>query len=68
MTSAGGVVAQPAPGRAADLRGHPASYPISAGLSAPALPFVRLSQRVRHPADTEVSAGSRGSPASPGPR
>ena len=62
MASAGGVVAQPALGRAADLWGYPASYLISAGLSALALPFVRLSQRARHPADTAVSAGS------PGPR
>jgi MFS family permease len=52
MASTGGVVAQPALGRAADLWGYPASYVISAGVSALALPFVWLSRRERHPADT----------------
>ena len=44
MTSTGGVVAQPALGRAADVWGYPASLLLSAGLSALALPFVWASQ------------------------
>ncbi len=52
MSSTGGVVAQPALGRAADLWGYPVSYLISAGVSALALPFVWLSRQARDPADT----------------
>ncbi len=52
MSSAGGVVAQPALGRAADIWGYPVSYLISAGVSALALPFVWLSRQDRDPADT----------------
>jgi MFS family permease len=54
MASTGGVVAQPALGRAADLWGYPASYLVSAGISALALPFVWLSRRERAPADTST--------------
>jgi MFS family permease len=54
MASTGGVVAQPALGRAADLWGYPASYLVSAGISARALPFVWLSRRERAPADTST--------------
>jgi len=61
MASTGGVVAQPALGRAADLWGYPASLLVSAGISALALPFVWLSRRERDPADT-------GAVSSPGPR
>jgi MFS family permease len=56
MTSTGGVVAQPALGRAADLWGYPASLLVSAGISALALPFVWLSRRERDPADTRIDA------------
>ncbi|GAA3961123.1 MFS transporter [Actinoplanes auranticolor] len=52
MASTGGVVTQPALGRAADVWGYPASYLMSAGVAALALPFVWLSRRERHPADT----------------
>jgi MFS family permease len=55
MASTGGVVAQPALGRAADLWGYPASFLVSAGISALALPFVWLSRQVRHPADTSTT-------------
>jgi MFS family permease len=55
MSSAGGVVAQPALGRAADLWGYPTSYVLSAAVSALALPFVWLSRRSRVPADTSVA-------------
>jgi MFS family permease len=54
MSSAGGVVAQPALGRSADVWGYPTSYAISAVLSALAVPFVALSRRQNAPADTRV--------------
>jgi MFS family permease len=54
MSSAGGVVVQPALGRAADLWGYPTSYVLSAAVSALALPFVWLSRRSRAPADLMV--------------
>ncbi len=54
MSSAGGVVVQPALGRAADLWGYPTSYVLSAAVSALALPFVWLSRRSRVPADFRV--------------
>jgi MFS family permease len=45
MGSAGGVVAQPALGRTADLFGYPASYVVAAGVSALAIPFAILARR-----------------------
>jgi MFS family permease len=45
LGSAGGVVAQPALGRTADLFGYPASYVVSGALQALALPFVFLARR-----------------------
>jgi MFS family permease len=51
MASAGGVVAQPALGRAADVWNYPASYALSGLLSALALPFVWLSRRQHSRAD-----------------
>ena len=54
MSSAGGVVVQPALGRAADLWGYPTSYVLSAAVSALGLPFVWLSRRSRVPADFRV--------------
>ena len=45
MGSAGGVVAQPALGRTADLFGYPASYVVSAAVQTLALPFVILARR-----------------------
>ena len=44
MGSAGGVVAQPALGRTADLFGYGASYVVSAAVQALALPFVLLAR------------------------
>ncbi len=43
--SAGGVVAQPALGRTADLFGYPASYVASAAIQALAVPFAFLARR-----------------------
>jgi MFS family permease len=45
MGSAGGVVAQPALGRVADVNGYAASYLVSAGIQVLALPFVMLARR-----------------------
>ena len=56
MSSTGGVIAQPALGRSADVWGYPASFGISAGIAALALPFVWLSRRERHPADQQARA------------
>jgi MFS family permease len=52
VSSSGGVVAQPALGRAADVWGYAPSYLIGAGVSALALPFLVLSRRQNAPADT----------------
>ncbi|MDA0183451.1 MFS transporter [Solirubrobacter phytolaccae] len=56
MTSAGGVWAQPALGRAADAYGYAATYLMSAGIQLLALPFIALSRRQNAPADL-VAAG-----------
>ena len=45
MGSAGGVVAQPALGRVADVSGYGASYVVSGAITALALPFVALARR-----------------------
>ena len=51
MGSAGGVVAQPALGRTADLYGYPASYVVSAAVQALAIPFAFLARRENAPSD-----------------
>ncbi|MFN3924041.1 MAG: MFS transporter, partial [Pseudarthrobacter sp.] len=61
MGSAGGVVVQPALGRAADLYGYPASLAVGGALQLIAAPFILLSRRQRPPADT----ASEGTPAAP---
>jgi MFS family permease len=45
MGSAGGVVAQPALGRAADVYGYPTTYVVSAAIQALAVPFSILARR-----------------------
>ena len=45
MGSAGGVVAQPALGRVADVNGYAASFLVSAAIAAMAVPFTLLSRR-----------------------
>jgi MFS family permease len=50
MSSSGGVVEQPILGRVADVWGYPASYVLSAGLSAIALPFIAKARRLEPPA------------------
>lgn len=51
MGSAGGVVAQPALGRVADVAGYPASYLASAVIAAGAIPFTLLARRERAASD-----------------
>jgi MFS family permease len=51
MGSAGGVVAQPALGRTADLFGYPASYVVAAAVQALAIPLTILARRENAPSD-----------------
>ena len=51
MGSSGGVVAQPALGRVADVAGYGPSYLVAAGVQALALPFIWLARRERAPSD-----------------
>ena len=51
MASSGGVWAQPALGRAADVWGYGTSYVIGAAIDAIAIPFLALSRRQNAPAD-----------------
>jgi predicted MFS family arabinose efflux permease len=51
MGSAGGVVAQPALGRVADVVGYGPAYLVGAVLQAAALPFLALARRQDAPAD-----------------
>jgi predicted MFS family arabinose efflux permease len=51
MTSAGGVIAQPALGRVADLRGYAFSYAITAVVQLTSLPFLVLARRANAPSD-----------------
>jgi hypothetical protein len=51
FANAGGVVAQPALSRTADIWGYPSSYLISAATSALALPFLWRARRIGDPAD-----------------
>ena len=56
MGSAGGVVAQPALGRVADVSGYATSYVVAAAIQALAIPFVILARRehaVSDPITTE---------------
>jgi len=51
MGSAGGVVAQPALGRVADVSSYGASYLVAAGIQVVALPFVLLARREKAASD-----------------
>jgi MFS family permease len=57
MASAGGVVAQPALGRVADVYGYPASYLVCAAIEALAIPFVFLARRENAPSDPITAEG-----------
>lgn len=52
MSSAGGVVAQPLLGRAADVFGYPFSYVLSAAIELLGLPFLLLARRESAPSDS----------------
>jgi MFS family permease len=79
MSSAGGVWAQPALGRVADVWGYAPSYLVGAAISALAVPCLFLSRRQNAPADTvevteappvagtAVAASAAGPPESPAP-
>jgi MFS family permease len=62
MGSVGGVVAQPALGRSADVFGYGASYMISAGVQALAVPFVLLARREHASSDPITGAAEVPSP------
>jgi MFS family permease len=62
MASSGGVWAQPALGRAADVWGYATSYLIGAGIEALALPFLVLSRRQNAEADTVDVAEAQPAP------
>ena len=51
MSSAGGVIAQPALGRTADVYGYGASYVVGAVVAALAIPFEILARREHAPSD-----------------
>lgn len=51
LASSGGVVLQPALGRAADVWGYQVTFALSAVAQACALPFIRLAQREGMPVD-----------------
>jgi len=55
MTSSGGIVAQPALGKSADIWSYQFSYLISGVASAVALPFLVRARTLAAPADTEVA-------------
>ncbi|MET1232791.1 MAG: MFS transporter, partial [Candidatus Limnocylindrales bacterium] len=51
MGSAGGVIAQPALGRVADVNGYAASYLVAAGVQALSVPFLILARREKPSSD-----------------
>src|SRR5215204_1955463 len=59
MSSAGGIVIQPALGRAADVWNYAVSYLFSAAISACALPFLFRARQLAAPADTASSPTDR---------
>jgi MFS family permease len=64
MASTGGVWTQPVLGRVADTSGYAATYLISAGITAFALPFIVLSRNQNAPADTrELTEAPAAQPA-----
>jgi len=62
MGSAGGVVTQPALGRAADVYGYATSFVIAAGIEAISIPFGFLARRERAVSDPIIESGTSGSP------
>jgi MFS family permease len=66
MGSAGGVVAQPALGRVADVSGYGVSYVASAAIQAAAIPFIFLARRERASSDPIFEGEAPAAPAPPG--
>jgi MFS family permease len=66
MGSSGGVVAQPALGRAADVYGYGISLVFSGLFALLSVPFLLASRRQRSPADTIVQASLPASRSTPG--
>jgi MFS family permease len=64
MASSGGVVAQPALGRVADVNGYGAAYFVSAAISALALPFVFLARR-EHASSDPIESDDPEAPSPP---
>jgi len=60
MSSAGGVIAQPALGRTADVYGYGASYVVAAVIAALAIPFEFLARREHAPSDPITEADLEG--------
>jgi MFS family permease len=58
LTSLGGVVAQPALGKVADVWGYATSYIVGAGVELLALPFILLARRERAPSDPIQAEGA----------
>ena len=65
MNSAGGIVAQPALGKSADVWGYQVSYLLSAAGSALALPFIARARQLNTPADHETAPPAKPRPAQP---
>jgi MFS family permease len=59
MSSAGGVIAQPALGRVADVSGYARSYLVSAAIQLVALPFLLLARRENAASDSTSSAPAK---------
>ena len=57
MSSAGGVAAQPALGRAADVWGYPTAYLLCAGIQLASVPFLLLARREKAASDPIESQG-----------
>ncbi|NTW40147.1 MAG: MFS transporter [Cellulomonadaceae bacterium] len=62
VASSGGVVLQPALGRAADVWGYGPSYVVGGAVQLLALPLLALSRRARPDADTAVQPDAPGVP------
>ena len=68
FSSAGGIVAQPALSRSADVWGYPVSYLFSAAGSALALPFLWRARQLADSADTATGPVGDSAPVTEGQR
>jgi MFS family permease len=59
INNAGGIVAQPALGKSADIWGYRVSFLLSAAGSALALPFILRARQLNTPADHEIGAPAK---------